>query len=512
MGRVIYKLPLSALAGVVVDIAPNATVGCYRLIDCLQYTSARILSIQEFSDASSLSYSAISYIWKGNPSPEQEKTASFSVKGAEDADPVSIDVLHQACMASLLEGADWLWLDCLCIIQTSRDDKAWQIERMYNIYKACAVSIVLPGGVSRLVPVDEETRWITRAWTLQEVTAPRKAVVLFSWEYGAGEWDDGRGGVKGRVIQVYPGTAMVPLIEVLKACFHPMALSWTPEDGPSSRDDISPSILGSYGDSSIGSLLWVLEMDDPDGRNVAIWRSSLLRASSRPVDMVFSIMGTFGVTLDPKQFRKTDRIGATIALAQQILRLGGKPVWLALSLDIPPSRCLSSFPAFPETDVSGDVHWETRHGPTNPNVADDIYSIDELNETSDEDEEDEGENASDIFFDEHWVTDIPSGSMDHDGYLTISAKAAPAVFTGQVFGRRRTNLAKNNDGTVEFADVPEDSTRVAATDGKIWDILPPPPPPSESRRHRNPLANMPFDIHSFYWCIPKVSPRSCLPA
>ncbi|EMD38080.1 hypothetical protein CERSUDRAFT_113221 [Gelatoporia subvermispora B] len=62
--------------------------------------------------------------------------------------------------------------------------------------------------------------------------------------------------------------------------------------------------------------------------------------------------------------------------------------------------------------------------------------------------------------------------MDDDGYLMIRAKAVPALFTGQVLGRRRTVLAKNNDGTLPFEDIPEDTIRVAATDGKIWDLLP----------------------------------------
>ncbi|EMD38079.1 hypothetical protein CERSUDRAFT_113220, partial [Gelatoporia subvermispora B] len=351
MVQVIFQRPLSALTDVVLDIAPKATTERYRLIDCRQYTIARVLSIAECIDISSISYAAVSYVWKGNTSSEQGKTASFSVKGAEDGDPVSIDALYQACLASLLEGANWLWLDRLCIVQTSSDDKAWQIGHMYNIYQLCKVSIVLPGGISRLVPVDEETGWITRAWTLQEVTAPPRAVVLFAWECGAGEWKDERGEVIGRVTEVSSGTALVPLQDVLKACFHPVALEWTATGKPDSCDDVSPCILGTYGESSIGSLLWALEVDDADGKSMAIWRSSLLRASSRPVDMVFSIMGTFNVVLDPKRFHKNDRVGATIALAQEILRLGGKPVWLALSLDIPPSRFISSFPDFPATSI-----------------------------------------------------------------------------------------------------------------------------------------------------------------
>ena len=50
-----------------------------------------------------------------------------------------------------------------------------------------------------------------------------------------------------------------------------------------------------------------------------------MRTSSHPVDMVFSIMGMFEVTLDTHAFGRDDRLGATIALAQKTPSRGGKP-------------------------------------------------------------------------------------------------------------------------------------------------------------------------------------------
>lgn len=473
--RVIYESPLSLLVDATIDITPTATIGRFRLIDCIRYTRDQVLCIEEYEHVSGLGllYSAISYIWKGNQAEQpvipSNDLGKFFVKGAEDSDPISIDVLHHACVASIIEGADRLWLDRLCIIQASRDDKAWQIARMYDIYKLCEVCIILPGGINHLVSDEEETAWITRAWTLQEVTAPKKSMVLFHWERGAGEWKGWQGGVKGRVTEVVPKeSAITPLLEMLKACYYPMALNWTPADGSEGSDDVSPSILGSYGESSIGSLLWALEMEDPDSRAVAIWQSALLRTSSRPVDMILSIMGIFGVALDARKFHKNDRIGATIALAQEILRNGGKPAWLAMSLDIPPSRFLSSFPDFPTTDVTGDIRWNSRHGPVNATVNDDIYDNDELNEVDSDEERKEGEDVSAVLLPNSWVESIPGGTMDDDGYLNIICKATPIFFTGQVLGKRRTTSARNNNDVLE-----EDSggaTRLVGTDGKIWEI------------------------------------------
>lgn len=56
----------------------------------------------------------------------------------------------------------------MCILQTSGEDKAWQVRRMFSLYQHCKVSLVLPGGIQRLAAHDEGTNWIERAWTLQE--------------------------------------------------------------------------------------------------------------------------------------------------------------------------------------------------------------------------------------------------------------------------------------------------------------------------------------------------------
>jgi hypothetical protein len=339
MGKIIHECCRASLAGTTIDIAVTATPGRYRLIDCIRFTRDHILCIKEFMDISTIPYSAISYVWRGNsvdPSTAREGSGAFSVKGAEDGDPINIDVLHHACSASLLELADHLWLDRLCIIQTNHDDKAWQIGRMYGIYKLCEVCVVLPGGIGRLVSEEEETVWIERTWTLQ-AQALDGAFRLGVWHSRTGEWEGWQGGVKGRVTQVIPRkSTIMPVREMLKACFYPMALDWIPADGTQGRDDVTVSILGTYGESSIGSLLWALEVDDPEAKSLAIWRCALLRTSSRPVDMVFSIMGTFGVTLDLRAFHQNDRIGATIALSHKRSstaggsRLGLRHRWISL--------------------------------------------------------------------------------------------------------------------------------------------------------------------------------------
>jgi len=126
-----------------------------------------------------------------------------------------------------------------------------------------------------------------------------------------------------------------------------------------------------------------------------------MRVSSRPVDMVFAIMGLFDVSLDPKAFRSTDRLGATIALTQEILRNGGNPSWLVASLHVSPEKRLSTFPMFPETAVDGKAR--VRHGG-------DLKELAEM--------------VGDEFLRIWSVKEgAAAGSMDDEGYLTFSSKA-----------------------------------------------------------------------------------------
>ncbi|KDQ14119.1 hypothetical protein BOTBODRAFT_110418, partial [Botryobasidium botryosum FD-172 SS1] len=197
-GTVIFDAPLSSLRDAVLDITPTATPGRFRLIDCIQFTEHQTLRILEFHGISRPAYAAISYTWRGIIGPPPAPMAArgtFAVTGAEDGDPISIDLLFHACTAALrrplrfdLEDTitKYLWLDRLCIMQTSKDDKAWQIGRMYRLYEACNECIILPGGTRRLASLYEPTMWIHRGWTLQEAVAPRRAMLLFAWGSGHG--------------------------------------------------------------------------------------------------------------------------------------------------------------------------------------------------------------------------------------------------------------------------------------------------------------------------------------
>ncbi|EEB99591.1 hypothetical protein MPER_00702, partial [Moniliophthora perniciosa FA553] len=142
--------------------------------------------------------------------------------------------------------------------------------------------------------------------------------------------------------------------------------------------------------------------------------------------MVFSIMGLFGVTLDPAAFHRDDRIGVTIALIREILRKGGDASWVGAAPRMRPCPQLSHFPEFPKTNVAGKAEIISLSG-----VLVDAATLVDADEP-----------------------DGPRirGTIDGEGYLTLNHQACAATPLVQP---QQTEPLK-------------DSLRVEALDGSRW--------------------------------------------
>ena len=438
---------LSTLEGAVLDITPFATPFRYRLLDCGQLVNHHSLRVFEFTDISTIKYGTISYVWRGvplDPSDDSlDSLGTFSVQGAEDGDPISIAVLLEVCKAALQESVPYLWLDRLCIIQTNMEDRIWQIQRMHALYKGCEVCYVLPGGIRRLVGIEEQTSWIDRAWTLQEGVVPKRTQVIIKWDYGKPTGFSTCSAQPFTITEVTASkTGMVPLEIAISN-----AVGYSFVDTPrGSNIRIELGIFGGHGSTQAQALSGAMNEEDPDSKAQAIWKCAMMRACSRPVDMVFSIMGLFGVAVDQKLFDVNNREGAAIALAQKILENGGKAAWLALSYYHPPSRTVSSFPYFPEPSVSGGAFIK---------LGDKQIPAAELVEQGD------GGDSS------RWLDGLPNGRMDSAGYLHFRARAVPLLPTSDLSSDPST---ANGD----YSSEPEHEaalTHIAAMDGSVWRII-----------------------------------------
>ncbi|KAI0822942.1 hypothetical protein BC628DRAFT_626528 [Trametes gibbosa] len=427
-----YSTPLHGLDTTTnaLDLS-NATICRIRLVDCQSIVAHSVLRVVEFAQFPTIAYAAVSYPWRGvSTNPIDIVKSAFSVRGAELADPVGVDALRSACAAALNMSCAYLWLDRLCIMQTNRTDKKWQIGRMYEVYRSCRVCIVLAGGLHRLVCLDEETPWIHRSWTLQEVLAPPSTVVLICWKLGPGRASSGSISNPVTVEEAVPGaSAYIPLPLVLQVCttgtlsftstssavqrprstmVKACIFSASQQDAPRTdeipfwqpqRRIFSPNVV-----AVAVALDDVLVASDPEIRSYAVWQSALMRTSSRPVDMVLSIMGLFGVELDPGAFHEDDRRGATIALARAILAKGGSASWMGAAFRLDRDQCLSTFPQFPRTSVAGAALVKTKGT---------VKEVSQL--------------VGPVYPIQDALVPLPHGRMDDEGYVTFTAKGVPLV-------------------------------------------------------------------------------------
>ncbi|KAK7047363.1 hypothetical protein VNI00_006594 [Paramarasmius palmivorus] len=488
-GKLIFTSKLYQLRDTVLDLSPFATPCRYRFVDCEAFLQAQQLDIYEFDgshtydSASShltssgspphppnVTYTSISYTWRGNetntddpssPHYWEDMHGTFQVKGAEDGDPISLDVLEHVCIA-IRNHSRYLWLDRLCILQTSKPDKIWQITRMYSIYTSCKMCCILPGGIRRLVRLNERTSWIDRGWTLQEAIVPKQTVVLFRWDrvINAKNTAIRVTMTKFRIANVVEGqSACTDLLDLLHA-------SVTSGRGVKLFIDGEeiPITVKLFGTNPLPASALTDALRDKSDRSEpeqaliqqSIWRSALLRTSSRPVDMVFSIMNVFGVTLDPGSFEKNDRLGATIALVRRVLENGGKASWIGAAYALDPSPEISTFPRFPETSVAGEAYVLLSDG-TQKLVVEELSSL---------------------IYGGEYLDGIPdSGSMDENGYLRFIAPAARLVgWRSGVPDNMQENpvviAAGNNEcrGGVELA---EEGAMIVVRghNGSVWQLL-----------------------------------------
>lgn len=348
--RRIASIPLEDLRDSVFDLTPYASEERFRFINCDAFIDKRLLEIYEITElpdeGPDTLYSTVSYVWFGLTATADalRRDGSFRVycgthsdgMEREDGGPISMKVLEYACMQSTGSGVTYLWLDRLCIMQTSRRDKLWQIGRMYNVYEGCRECIVLPGGLQRLASVYEETSWASRAWTYQEA--------ILTWDYATvltKDWHRPKGEqhwlVEGECHWQYLHQLFVEGSDFLSNRTEGQGDEGD-EGGAGGRkggclilgtDGRALDILRRIVEYKSWNLLAEESGDEMIKENTLrqlVLQGVAMRVSSRPVDMVFSVLGLVGVEEHfrerTKDFGENDRFAATLALIEAYLRLG----------------------------------------------------------------------------------------------------------------------------------------------------------------------------------------------
>lgn len=412
-----FEWPLEMVAGSTLSLEASATPKHFRLVDCRAYLNEHILNVIELHSLDfieTIPYAAVSYVWRGNhQSPASE---SFAVEGATNSDRIDLEVLRVTCATAGQKGADYLWIDQLCIMQTNVEDKNWQIQKMATIYRHSTVCLVLPGGLGGLVGEGETTSWVYRSWTLQEALLPTHTYCVIKWTRGPGK-------MSGVIVELDQKYALLPIEWLLQwmlpdyspgpifeSLFHDKIRGQLRERISLSHlfgeNIVGPLALSSaltktrrrfWGDNEIESKDerlrgWVQEYDD--AIESAIWRSITMRTSTRDIDVVFSAMGLFGVELDPSRYKT--RLEALITFLQKSLEYGNRVSWLAAAVESP-----GTLPPLKSRAALDDI--------LHPRVPDDaiwVYRVD----------------LSTV---DWYLANPPKGLLDNTGTLTVVAPLSP---------------------------------------------------------------------------------------
>ncbi|KIK18950.1 hypothetical protein PISMIDRAFT_108651, partial [Pisolithus microcarpus 441] len=128
-------------------------------------------------------YVMLSHVWQGNEPLFQD------VKGVKSVWKLPNTALNEKlrnfCKETRRLGHNWAWSDTCCIDKTTNSVLNQSLTSMYRWYADSAATVVFLADVAHPSTLGDLTRssWMTRAWTLQELLAPK---VIFFYD---SEWN-----------------------------------------------------------------------------------------------------------------------------------------------------------------------------------------------------------------------------------------------------------------------------------------------------------------------------------
>ncbi|KAI0630026.1 heterokaryon incompatibility protein-domain-containing protein [Trametes polyzona] len=116
-----------------------------RLIDCRDVNRPRLVTTTPGTHGK---YVALSYVW-GGPQDKHRTTEDNMAAYHDGIDPTTLpQTIRDAIYVTHALGIDSLWLDSLCIIQDSTEDKHCEMARMRHIYRNAYVTIIAASASS----------------------------------------------------------------------------------------------------------------------------------------------------------------------------------------------------------------------------------------------------------------------------------------------------------------------------------------------------------------------------
>ncbi|CAH0035109.1 unnamed protein product [Clonostachys rhizophaga] len=164
------------------------------------------------------------------------------------------------CKKASAHGLNYVWIDTICIDKSSSAELSEAINSMYEWYSGAAVCYAYLLDVSSSDPNVRESelrrsRWFTRAWTLQELLAPREVVFYdSSWrrigrkvksrpgeDFHLKPFDQLLGDISGISTNYLVASASIERAEVA------MKMRWAARRQATRREDVAYSLMGIFG-------------------------------------------------------------------------------------------------------------------------------------------------------------------------------------------------------------------------------------------------------------------------
>ncbi|KAM0430105.1 hypothetical protein ACHAPT_006111 [Fusarium lateritium] len=329
-------------------------------------------------------YVAVSHVWDYGAEVDHEldtMTITDELNTDVDAeDGKSLDTktiswrglvqIAHALNSGHLGSVDYFWLDFLCLDQVDKhhdNEMGLQICIMGDVYKRANSVLIMIGGIPSVQSASNPTAWMDRAWTLQEAILNPNQWVFIKWSTKSGHQSildpDSTAGPgsksvywkfmnvpwTGKGVDPGEGLYVVTLRDLLDlADAQPLA---SPPGLPTVA--VLDGLTHKAGDAPRRALRACLSKNRKV-RHTGVWRSIFMRTSSKPVDVVYSIMGIFGIRIDPYRKNRPPSFLFNDLARKTAARDDIGPVWLILSgvagSEIPRNKVSSILPVFPHAE------------------------------------------------------------------------------------------------------------------------------------------------------------------
>jgi Tetratricopeptide repeat/NB-ARC domain/Heterokaryon incompatibility protein (HET) len=258
-------------------------------------------------------------------------------------------------------------LDLLCVNQVDTDDKQLQVQNMPNIYKNAETVLVMFGGCAAAQGLEHSSPWIERAWTLQESTVNKNTCALIDMQ-GLPHIEThvtcNIASVSATISRLDGDIGVVNVHQLLKVDIG-RPLGRILFSGVA--NDLSPYCdlyIRCFGEDpqAIQIMQIIFDGIHSDGENnlalmrSAAWMSIWTRTSTRPQDMVFSLMHLLGVELTVNYSRSLESLFLELVKKSSLL-----PVWLSIVPHVGVIPGSGLIPVLPEFRPHSLPMYSTRH-------------------------------------------------------------------------------------------------------------------------------------------------------